>query len=199
MKRYLPLLLLFAAPAFAQTVSLTPSLGTGAGVIPVLTWSSTPAAASCTASGDWTGAKAASGTQTLPAITTGKTYTITCSWPGDTTATLEWGAVTQNDNNSPITNCPVSLVTCLASYKVFRSTTAAGIEAGTMKVVNVPLLTTQYIGLAPGTHYFGVKATDSRGFDGGMSTIASKTIVAAATASDTASITFPGVTILTVR
>ncbi|KKP77881.1 MAG: hypothetical protein UR77_C0011G0003 [Candidatus Nomurabacteria bacterium GW2011_GWC2_35_35] len=50
-----------------------------------LTWSSTNAT-SCTASGDWSGAKAISGTQSTGALTASKTYTLTCTGPGGISA-----------------------------------------------------------------------------------------------------------------
>ena len=61
-------LALFAAPIFAQTVTLTPSVTSGAGSISTtLTWSTNPVAASCSAAGhaSWTGAKGPSGSATL--------------------------------------------------------------------------------------------------------------------------------------
>jgi hypothetical protein len=49
-----------------------------------LTWSATNSPTSCTASGDWTGAKASSGTQSTGTLSTVKTYsyTLTCSNAG---------------------------------------------------------------------------------------------------------------------
>lgn len=100
------LLLLAALPAIAQpanTITFTAQTTVGDGtVVPALTWSTTPAASGCTASGatNWTGAKAASGTQTLPAISTSQTYNLTCNWPADTTATVSWTNPTQNTDGS---------------------------------------------------------------------------------------------------
>ena len=53
-----------------------------------ITWSSTNTPTSCTASGDWTGAKNASGTMSTGALSTVKTYTytLTCSNAGGTSA-----------------------------------------------------------------------------------------------------------------
>ncbi|MCX6701587.1 MAG: hypothetical protein NTX96_00060, partial [Candidatus Zambryskibacteria bacterium] len=48
-----------------------------------LTWSSTNAT-SCTASGDWSGTKAISGSESTGNLTSGKTYTITCIGLGGT-------------------------------------------------------------------------------------------------------------------
>lgn len=50
-----------------------------------LSWTSTNAT-SCAASGDWTGAKAISGSESTGNLTSSKTYTITCSGAGGTAA-----------------------------------------------------------------------------------------------------------------
>jgi hypothetical protein len=194
MKRYLPLILLLAAPAFAQTVTLTPSLATGTGVTPILTWSSTPAGASCVGSGDaaWAGTKAAAGTQTLAKITTGKTYVITCTWLGDTTAIVSWTAPTQNNDGTPYTNP--------GGFRLMygKTNTEAGLD--TSAYVQDPAARSWTSPtLTAGVWYFGIKVFNSMGIEGPLSNIASKTITTGATASDTASIQFPGTVILTVK
>jgi hypothetical protein len=195
MKRLSIIALLLCAPAFSQsvpTVALTPSLGTGTGVTPILTWVSTPAAASCVGSGDaaWNGTKAASGTQTLAKITTGKTYTITCSWPGDQTATLDWAAPTTNVDGSPLTN--------LAGFKIYQGTSAATLT-GVTDVPGATTVTKVITGLPVGTRFFGLTAYNTLGVEGPFSNTVSKAIVAAASATDSASITFPGTTTLSVK
>jgi len=70
----------------APTVSL--SVGPSAvksGGKSTLTWSSTNAT-SCTASGDWSGAKALKGSQSTGALTKSVTYTLTCKGPKGTAA-----------------------------------------------------------------------------------------------------------------
>lgn len=108
MKKYLLLSILLTSQALAQnTITFSTSTTTGdASVTPVLTWSTSPAAQSCTASGasNWAGAKAASGTQTLPAITSDATYNLACVWPGDSIATFSWVNPTQNSNGSAYTD-----------------------------------------------------------------------------------------------
>jgi hypothetical protein len=72
-----------AAPVV--TLSASPAnLTTGGSA--TLTWSATNSPASCTASGDWTGTKAASGTQSTGALNTVKTYSysLTCKNAGGT-------------------------------------------------------------------------------------------------------------------
>src|SRR3954469_699196 len=65
-----------------QTVSLTanPTSVTSGGAS-TLTWSSTNAT-SCTASGDWSGAKATSGSQSTGALTASGNFTLTCTGAG---------------------------------------------------------------------------------------------------------------------
>ena len=43
-----------------------------------LSWNTTNVS-SCTASGDWSGTKASSGTYTTPVLTSNKSYTMTCT------------------------------------------------------------------------------------------------------------------------
>ncbi len=70
------------APAPALTLSVSPdTLLTGQPA--TLTWSSTNAS-SCTASNGWTGSKAASGTETLPALAATTTFTLACTGTGGT-------------------------------------------------------------------------------------------------------------------
>lgn len=54
----------------------------GLGGQSTLTWSATNGATSCTASGDWSGTKAASGSQLTPNLLSNKTYSLTCTGPG---------------------------------------------------------------------------------------------------------------------
>ncbi|HTB64661.1 MAG TPA: hypothetical protein VK727_00435 [Steroidobacteraceae bacterium] len=66
----------------AATVSLVANpQSVAAGGTSVLTWTSTNAT-SCTASGGWTGVQATSGTQMTAAVTTGTSYSLTCTGPG---------------------------------------------------------------------------------------------------------------------
>jgi hypothetical protein len=72
-----------APPAPTITLSTNPTQVKSGGTV-TLTWSTTNAT-SCSASGGWTGTKAAQGTETSAAITTSTTYKLTCSGPGGTT------------------------------------------------------------------------------------------------------------------
>src|SRR5437868_10012040 len=93
---------LSASPSSAQTSTA-----------PVLTWSTSPAAQSCLASGGWSGPRAVSGTETQPGISTTTSYTLTCFW-GDGTASVSWIAPTANDDGSDLLD--------LAGFKVMYGT-----------------------------------------------------------------------------
>jgi hypothetical protein len=158
----------------AQTVTLTATPASGVGTVaPTLTWSTsgfpTGATVTCTASGGWSGAKAASGSQTLTAITANTTFTLTCSG-GTTPATVSWTPPTQNENGTPLTN--------LASYKLFVANSAAGVPGATPTTFDAPASSYVVNGLAVGTWYFGVKAVNSAGVESVMSNVASKAITA---------------------
>lgn len=163
----------------AGTITLTANKTSATGSLtPVLTWSTTPTASSCQASGGWSGTKFASGTQTLPAITSSKSYTLTCSWGGGTT-TVRWTAPTKNTDGSTLGN--------LQSFKVVYGTSSSALNQ--TKVVSDPKATSTTIGsLGAGTWYFAVRAVTSAGTESANSNVASKTINAA-TAAKTVNIT----------
>ena len=74
------------APPPAPTLSFTANPTTvvsGGGS--TLTWSSANAT-SCSASGAWSGAKATSGSQSTGALTSARTYSLSCTGPGGTTS-----------------------------------------------------------------------------------------------------------------
>lgn len=149
-------LALAAILAFASSLALaqtTPTLTfevsttTGAtSVVPKLTWSTTPAAKSCSATDGWTGAKAAAGTETLAAITASKTYGMTCSW-GDSSATLRWEPATQNTDGTPYTNAK--------GYRIRYGTSATALNQAVLMAS--PAVTSRvFDGLANGTWYFNI-------------------------------------------
>lgn len=185
MKRYLlaGALLALSALASAQTITLTASPATGVGsVTPTLTWSTTPAATSCSASGGWSGTKAASGSAAVPAINLATDYTLTCTWPGSAgTADVRWLAPTTNTNNTPLTG--------LAVFRVVYGTSSSALSRSLQ--VNDPTATVARItGLAPGTWFFAVIAIDAKGNPSTPSAVATKVITgpAPATAAKTVNV-----------
>jgi hypothetical protein len=157
----------------AGTITFTANKTSATGSLtPVLTWSTSPAASSCTASGAWSGTKAASGTQTLSSITSSKSYTLTCSW-GSGSATIGWSKPTKNTDGTNLTN--------LASYKVVYGTSATSLTKS--KTVSDPNATSTTVSsLSPGTWYFALRAVSTNATESANSNIASKTVKAATSA-----------------
>lgn len=184
----------------APTMTFASSVTNAAGSLnTTLTWSSTPAASSCIASGSpaWTGEQGASGTKALPTITLSGTYQLKldCSWAGDTTATVTWTIPTTNTDGSALTN--------LAGFQVFRRMNNPDLNGGEMTPVNDPKATTYvFKNLLPGTHYFGVQAVNADGVPSMMSNVANKVI--SGTTAQSASVTLtvnpkPSPTVVTVK
>lgn len=172
-----------ASLAQGQTLTFTAETVTGAGsVVPNLTWSTTPAATSCTASGasDWTGAKPASGTAELAAITSSRTYSLSCTWPGDTSARLTWVAPTQNTDGTALAKCASQSATgpCLRSFTVHHGESATALTQ-TVAVNDRNATTHTITGLPVGPEFFAVRAVNGDGVSSALSGIVTKTITAA--------------------
>lgn len=153
------------------SLTLATTVNADGTLTPKLTWSTTPAATSCSASGDteWAGTKAASGTVTLSAkpASTPRAFAMICNWPGDTQALLAWQPSTQNTDGSVLTN--------LAGYRVNWGVSATAL---TQSAQIASPSTTNYTvtNLTPGTWFFGVKAYTSQGAESSLSNIVSKTM-----------------------
>src|SRR5690242_11840001 len=175
-------LLVLASWAHAQTagtINFTANQTSATGSLtPVLTWSTTPVASSCTASGGWSGTKFASGSETVAKITASKSYTLTCAW-GNGTANLSWVAPTQNTDGSSLTN--------LKGYRILYGTSASNLNLS--QSVNSATATSASIAaLGAGTWYFAVRAVNSSGAESDNSAVVTRTITAA-TAAKTVNIT----------
>lgn len=185
----LSIVLLAAMPALAQTA---PSVTFGASVTnangsltTTLTWSTTPAATSCTASGhsSWTGTKAASGSLALPAITLSGTYNLSlvCSWPGDSQANVTWTRPTTSVDGSALTQCAVPVPSsggCLAGFNVYKSSTPAPFSSPEMTPVKSPSAQSYlWTNIDPaGTYYFAVEAVNANGVPSPLSNVATKVV-----------------------
>ena len=177
----LPLMLLasMAQAQTAGTITFNANQTTATGSLtPVLTWSTTPVASSCTASGGWSGTKFASGTETLATITASKSYTLTCTWGGGS-ATINWTAPTKNTDGSSLTN--------LAGYKVAYGNSSSALN-NVQSVSDPKATSTTIAALAQGTWYFAVRAVNSTGTESDNSAVTQKSI-AGATAAKTVNIT----------
>lgn len=150
---FLALILSLSAQA-APTLTFTANTVTSNGsVVPVLSWSTNPAASSCTGSGDWAGAKApAGGSETLPLISTSKSYTLACSW-NDGQAALTWVNSTLRTDNSPLTN--------LKETRINYGSTPATLNQSVL--VPAPGTTKIVAPLTAGTWYFTAQAGDATG------------------------------------
>lgn len=180
-----------AASANAQTPTLTFTLEAsstdGSTVVPKLTWSTSPAAASCTASGDWTGTKAASGNETLAAVSASKSYTMLCTWPGDLTCRLSWVAPTQNNNGTAYSNP--------GGFRIQYGRSATTLDQSAY--LQQPGATSWSCpgGMAAGQWWFTVRAYNAMGLEGGaVSPPVSKTLTASqnVTRSLNLGVTVPG-------
>ncbi|HEX6638001.1 MAG TPA: fibronectin type III domain-containing protein [Steroidobacteraceae bacterium] len=171
------LLLTMVGAASAQTagvVNLTasPTSGTGS-VTPKLTWSTNPVATSCTASGGWSGTKAASGSQTLTAIKANTNFTLTCTWGGSGSATVNWTPPTKNTDGSALTN--------LASYKILYGTSSTSLTK--TKTIDDPTARSASVtSLTPATWYFTVRSVTTGGVESANSNVASKAVKGASAA-----------------
>lgn len=145
-------------------------------MVPVLTWSTSPIAQSCVASGGWSGSKAVSGTETLPSINSSTTYTLTCTW-GEGTALVSWTAPTTNVDGSPLLD--------LAGFKVAYGTSSdaltqtALVDDNTRRSFTVQSLT-------PGTWFFSVRSFNTQQAESDDSNIAQKDVTGASAASSVA-------------
>lgn len=155
------LLLASLLGSFVQAQSLTFTVQTttsgGTSILPRLVWSTTPAAASCTASStdpNWTGEKAASGGLTIASITQTRSYTMTCNWPGQSTATVQCVAPTTMTDGTPLTD--------LSGYRFDYGRTATTLD--TSAYVTGPCTWTSPA-LASGTWFFTVRAVRANGLE----------------------------------
>jgi len=185
-KRWLStvVLALFALPVLAQqagTITFTAQTMTGDGsVTPILTWSTAPAATQCVASGDWSGNKGNAGTESLPPITSSKTYNLTCSWPGDNRATLSWTAPTTNTNGTSYTDP--------GGYRIYYGTSPTALNQ-IIAISNPATLTRIIEPLTPATWYFALTAFNVLNVESARSNTVNKVITGAASDSKSIGIT----------
>ncbi len=165
----LPLLLLLASPTLAQnSIVFTAEATSGVETVtPVLTWNTIPLADDCIASGDWSGSKGPTGTETLPAITSGATYNLTCSWLDDA-ATLSWTAPTQNTDGTPLTD--------LDGFKIKWGQTQGGPYTSEVDIADETATSAVVQPLASGNWFFVATAYNAIGVESDVSNEAMKVL-----------------------
>jgi hypothetical protein len=95
------------------------------------------------------------------------TFSITVNQVSNGTATLNWTAVTQNTNGTPLTN--------LSGYRVHYGTAANNMST-VITIANPTVNSYIATNLSSGTWYFGVTAYASDGSESALSNIGSKTV-----------------------
>jgi hypothetical protein len=192
MKNPALLIVLFLAAGAVQaqtagTVTLRANATSATGsMVPVLSWSTSPRATACTASGGWSGTKAASGTQTLPTIRASTNYTLTCTWSKGS-ARVRWTAPTTNTNGTPLNN--------LAAFRVYYGTSRGSLTQ-ISEVNDISSSTTTISGLSPATWFFKVRAVNANQVESADSNVTSK-VISGASAARTVSISITSPTKLT--
>jgi hypothetical protein len=86
---------------------------------------------------------------------------------GSGTATLTWNRVTKNTDGTKLTD--------LAGYTIRYGRSPAALD-NVVSVANPNMTTYQVTNLSPGTWYFAIAAYSSRGEQGVLSPVASKTV-----------------------
>lgn len=164
--------LLIATPAHAQTApSGALSASPASGVAPLnvnLAWSvsNTVGATPCTASGGWTGAKAATGSQAVT-VTAATTFSLKCDGVTET-ASFTWSPPTQNEDGTTLTD--------LASYKIYDS--RDGVNYGTPVTIPAPASTYSWPNLPAGLHYWKISSVSTSNGEGAATPSVQRTLLA---------------------
>jgi hypothetical protein len=150
--------------------------GVPSGGSSTLSWTSTDVT-TCEASGDWSGSRSLSGSESTGPVTEDSNYWLSCSGTGGnalalTTVTvriadLSWDAPTENVDGTPLTD--------LAGYNIYWGTVSRQYDFSV--ALSDPGLLSYQIQLAPGTYYFSMTATDVDGNESAFSNEVSKLII----------------------
>lgn len=187
-------LMLSAGTAAAQS-DLQFDIDFSSQAAPVATWSTTPDA-SCTATGDWSGDKGASGSETLPAITGSFSYGLSCEFPGDSLAEVSWVHPTENTDGTAYENPQDVLVfasSSMTAAELEASTCDEMLASGARSATRQPDETMHtFTALDPGTWNFVAFARNTMGLCSMASNTAAKEIVGTVTVTDSISGSVPG-------
>lgn len=119
---------------------------------------------SCTASGGWSGTRAANGTETVGPISAGTTYTLTCTGPGGSIVDMLRISVTSAVGISwvaPTENVDGTVLTDLAGYRIYYGTESRGYSD--MVELMDPGATSHALNLSTGDYHVAMTAIDSDG------------------------------------
>jgi len=166
----------------APGVNLTSSTTTvSQGGSTTLSWNTTDAS-SCTASGDWSGSKATSGSETISTITVDSEFVLTCDGAGGSSGDSVSVAVVLNNNGTallswtpPTSNTDGSSLTDLAGYRIYYGT-EPGVYSNSINVANAGLTSYLIENLAPASWYFVMTSYNSSNVESSYSVEVSKVI-----------------------
>lgn len=140
-----------------------------------LTWNATDTD-SCTASGGWSGTLDASGSQSVGPLSTGTTFSLSCTGPGGSVlemisvsvigpVQLSWVAPDENVDGSTLVD--------LAGYRIYFGTDSRSYSD--MVELGAPTVTSHTLSLASGDYYVAMTALDADGNESGYSNEVIKT------------------------
>lgn len=148
------------------TVTAEPATLLGGGQVTV-TWQALDAA-TCVASGGWSGPKDCAGGQQVLAVSQSRTFVLTAKSAQGKVIT-RWTKVTQNQDGTPAT---------ITGYRLYIADAPSGLPSAT--AINLPATPLEYIfWRTPGNVSAGIKSIRSDGVESSLSNISSKTVVAA--------------------
>ncbi len=164
------------------TISLSSSPSTvSEGGSTILSWNSTNAT-SCTASGDWSGAKGATGAETINSITNNSQFILDCSGTGGSASASVNVAVVMSNNGTallswtpPTENTDGSTLTDLVGYRVYYGT-QPGNYTESVEIANPGLASYLIENLAPASWYFVMTSYNTANIESAYSEEVSKVI-----------------------
>lgn len=146
-----------------------------------LSWESNNAD-SCTASGDWSGSKGLSGTETIEGLSADSQFTLTCSDANGSVSDSIDVAITETTTGTallswtpPIENTDGSALTDLAGYTIYYGT-ASNSYTETVSISDPGLTSYQIDNLTSADWYFVITAVNGSGVESAYSDEVSKTI-----------------------
>jgi hypothetical protein len=146
-----------------------------------LTWNSTNAT-SCIASGDWSGGKNLSDSETVNGLVIDSQYMLTCDGPGGSTSDTAVVTVVLSNNGTallswepPTQNTDGSLLEDLAGYKIYYGT-SPGVYSQTIVLDDKTLTSYLVENLGPAQWYFKMTAYNELGLESVDTEELSKTI-----------------------